>query len=33
MSYSPFYGEDASFLKWTEDLFAHEWEKAKPWHV
>ncbi|HMK95036.1 MAG TPA: transcriptional regulator FilR1 domain-containing protein [Candidatus Limnocylindrales bacterium] len=32
MSYSPFYGEDASFLKWTEDLFTHEWEKAKPWH-
>jgi predicted transcriptional regulator len=32
MSYSPFYGEDASFLKWTEDLFMHEWEKAKPWH-
>ena len=33
MSYSPFYGEDASFLKWTEDLFTHEWEKAKPWHT
>ena len=32
MSYSPFYGEDASFLKWTEDLFMHEWEKAKLWH-
>jgi predicted transcriptional regulator len=32
MSYSPFYGEDVSFLKWTEDLFIHEWEKAKPWH-
>ncbi len=32
MSYSPFYGEDASFLKWAEDLFIHEWEKAKPWH-
>jgi len=32
MSYSPFYGEDASFLKWTGDLFTHEWEKAKPWH-
>ena len=31
MSYSPFYGEDASFLKWAEDLFIHEWEKAKPW--
>jgi predicted transcriptional regulator len=33
MSYSPFYGEDVSFLKWTEDLFIHEWEKAKPWHA
>ena len=33
MSYSPFYGEDASFLKWTKDLFVHEWEKAKPWHL
>ena len=32
MSYSPFYGEDVSFLKWTEDLFINEWEKAKPWH-
>lgn len=32
MSYSSFYGEDASFLKWAEDLFTYEWQKAKPWH-
>ena len=32
MSYNSFFGEDASFLKWSEDLFMHEWAKAKPWY-
>jgi predicted transcriptional regulator len=32
MSYNSFFGEDAPFLKWAEDLFMHEWEKAKPWY-
>ncbi|MDH5439346.1 MAG: DUF1724 domain-containing protein [Candidatus Bathyarchaeota archaeon] len=31
-SYVSFIGEDASFLKWTEELFMYEWQKAKPWH-
>jgi predicted transcriptional regulator len=33
MSDYSFYGEDASFMKWADDLFMHEWEKAKPWHL
>lgn len=32
MSYEAFVGEDTSFLKWAGDLFAHEWDKAKPWY-
>ena len=32
MSYESFYGEDDSFKRWAGDLFAHEWEKAKPWY-
>lgn len=32
MSYSSFYGEDASSLKWAKDLFDYEFERAKPWH-
>jgi predicted transcriptional regulator len=32
MSYNSFYGGEASFMKWAEDLFTHEWEKAKPWY-
>jgi len=32
MDYSAFFGEDASFLKWAGDLFAHEWQNAKPWY-
>jgi predicted transcriptional regulator len=32
LSYDAFVGEDPSFLKFAEDLFKHEWEKAKPWH-
>ncbi len=31
-SYDSFISEDASFLKWTEELFMYEWQKAKPWH-
>ena len=31
MSYDSFVGKDASFLKWTDELWTHEWEKAKPW--
>ena len=32
LSYDAFVGEDPSFLKFAEDLFMHEWEKARPWH-
>ena len=32
MDYSTFFGEDQEFLKWTNDLYNHEWQKAKPWH-
>ena len=31
VSYDSFVGEDPSFLKWAGDLFAHEWQKARPW--
>lgn len=30
-SYDAFVGEDPQFRKFAEDLFRHEWEKAKPW--
>ncbi|HLN89993.1 MAG TPA: hypothetical protein VK253_08000 [Candidatus Binatia bacterium] len=29
--FSTFFGEDLPFLKWTNDLYNHEWQKAKPW--
>jgi predicted transcriptional regulator len=32
MDYSAFYGSDPSVLGWAGDLFAYEWEKAKPWY-
>jgi predicted transcriptional regulator len=32
ISYSVFFGADSNFLRWTEDMFAYEWEKAKPWY-
>ena len=32
MDYASFHGEDPRFLRWATDLFAHEWEKAKPWY-
>ncbi len=32
MSYSSFYGEDAATLKWMQDLFDYEFERAKSWH-
>jgi hypothetical protein len=32
LSHDAFVGENQSFLKFAEDLFMHEWEKAKPWH-
>lgn len=31
MSLSSFYGEDPSSIKWTQELFNHEFERAKPW--
>jgi len=31
-TYDAFVDEDPSFLKFAEDLFAYEWERAKPWH-
>lgn len=31
MGYSAFMGEDPSFLRWTNDLFEQEWEKASRW--
>jgi predicted transcriptional regulator len=31
MSYSSFYGEDPSSIKWTQELFNHEFERASPW--
>jgi len=33
LSYESFSGNDQSFMKWTNDLFAHEWQRAKPWHL
>ena len=32
ISYSIFFGSDPRFLRWTEDMFTYEWEKAKPWY-
>jgi predicted transcriptional regulator len=32
MTYESFVGRDPVFMKWAADLFAHEWEKAKPWY-
>jgi len=32
ISYSVFFGTDSRFLRWTEDMFAYEWEKARPWY-
>ena len=32
LSFDAFVSEDPSFLKWAGDLFAHEWERAKPWY-
>jgi predicted transcriptional regulator len=26
------FGKDPSFVRWTSDLFTHEWEKAKIWY-
>jgi predicted transcriptional regulator len=31
ISFSSFFGQSPSLLKWTEDLFTYEWQKAKPW--
>ncbi len=33
MSFSSFYGVDASSLKLAQDLFDYEYERAKPWHL
>ncbi len=30
--YSTFFGDDLAFLKWANDLYNHEWQKANPWH-
>jgi len=30
--YTAFHGRDPQFLKWANDLFAHDWERAKPWY-
>ncbi|HLN88742.1 MAG TPA: hypothetical protein VK253_01630 [Candidatus Binatia bacterium] len=30
--YSTFFGYDPAFLKWTNDLYNLEWQKARPWH-
>jgi len=32
MDYSSFIGEDQTFLNWANDLYNHEWQRAKPWH-
>jgi hypothetical protein len=32
MSYNSFVGEGACFMKWAQDLYACEWQKAKPWY-
>lgn len=32
MSYYSFIGEDPTFVKWADELFEFEWEKAKPWY-
>ncbi len=31
MAYASFVGEDTAFRQWASDLFAHEWQKARPW--
>ncbi len=30
---SSFFGNDATFLKWTNDLFLYYWERAKTWYT
>jgi len=32
ISYYSFVGEDPTFVRWSTELFTHEWEKAKPWY-
>jgi predicted transcriptional regulator len=30
--YLSFHGKDPKFLRWADDFFTYEWEKAKPWY-
>ena len=30
--YAIFHGGDQQFLKWAGDMYAHEWERSKPWY-
>ena len=30
--YAIFHGGDHQFLKWAGDMYAHEWERSKPWY-
>jgi len=30
--YAIFHGGDLQFLKWAGDMYAHEWERSKPWY-
>ena len=32
ISYCAFVGEDSTFVKWADELFTYEWERAKPWY-
>jgi predicted transcriptional regulator len=32
IDYASFHGTSPLFMKWVNDLWMHEWEKAKPWH-
>ena len=32
MGHSAFFGEDAAFLRWANDLFTYEWQNAKIWY-
>ena len=32
MDYASLHGEDQRFMQWASDLFAYEWQKAKPWY-
>ena len=32
ISYCAFVGENPTFVKWADELFTYEWDRAKPWY-